>query len=165
MGDSVKFMLDSTFAPIPLQGLLQPTGQPYSRVDTLYSVIGYPKAAAWTGRTDIENRIVETYHRLNPTVKTEEQAKFTAAYESLRAGGNSKDPATVAKARAQLKTFGAQDSAKNNVIHQSNVFYPHYAFQRLPANEQKKILDRMSEDERKEYLKGAHKKLREGYHP
>ena len=151
-GDTVNHFLTSNLVPIPFQGMVQPSGQPYGWKDAMYAALGYPRAAAWTNRTDTQNRIVDTFQRLNPKVKTEAQEKVSAGYEKLRNAVAEKKPEEVQQAIHDLKAQGASGRAIREIIDHPGVSYPQYAFKHLPVDQQQLLYGNMSPEERKEYL-------------
>jgi hypothetical protein len=159
LGDVAKFAL-TNILPIPFQGLAQPTGQPYSWVDATYAFLGFPKAAAWTGRSETENRIVDTVHRLNPRVKTQENMDRAAQYEKLREAVIAKNDKERDVTRAELQKLKVPLATITRIEHHPNESYVHQMWKSLPIEEQKKILAAMSPEERKEYLPIANKTLR-----
>jgi hypothetical protein len=170
-GDTVLYALQNTFEPISVSaapGIGQKTGRELTWWDTAMSVLGFPPAAGWTGRTDIENQIVDTFHRLHGSVKTQENIQRGAQWNALRKSLVDKDPHAQAAAQKALADLGVKHpqikAFETHLRKNPNETYVQHLWKALPASEQIKILKNMSDDERKVYWPLAHKDLRKRYH-
>jgi hypothetical protein len=160
--DHAKFWV-SNLMPISTERLLQNTGEPFDPWDMVSSAAGFPKAPAWTTRTDTENRITDTYHRMFPSVKNKEDIQKQAAHQSLRKAVLEKNQAAIHEAVKQLRAQHVTDAQIVKLEKQAHIPYETYMFKRLNAEDQRYILNQMSPEELKIYAPLSNKAIRHEY--
>lgn len=166
--DQVGYFLQNTFEPISVSsapGIGQQTGRERSWSDVAWAAIGFPPAPAWTGRSDIENWIVERYHDTHGTHQQKpNNIERGNQYEALRQAVNEKNLVAQHSAEQALHNLGVP---KNTISYVRN--HPHesiedHYFKGLESGDQLNALKRMNKDQLREYWPLAHKDLRLKYH-
>ena len=157
-GEVVKYAINNTFAPISIQPLIDKTGRQDTWVDTVYAAVGFPRAASWTGRTPIQNQIVSTYQRLNPHVTTEEHAAASKMDSDLRQA--LREGRDTSQMEENMLSAGVNKGTITYIKRHLDETVDKRMWKQLPVEEQRKILGRMSQEERAQYLPMAHKKLK-----
>lgn len=134
------------------------------RWPTLWSMMGYPQAGAYVGRSDVQNIITTEYgRRFGGGTKIQDQVAKTQAYEAYREALSSGDESAIEKAVTDIHKLGKEqhfnankaiESVRRNAL--KGITADQYMFSRFDRNTQDKILQRASPEERLQYQKFLH---------
>jgi hypothetical protein len=164
--DMLKFFLQNTFAPIALSAtptkLGIQTGKELSWWDFAWAVAGFPPAAGWVGRSDTENRIVDTAHRLLGSAHTELSKKRGDAYNALRIALKEQNQAGIAAAKKALADTGVKPPQikgfETHLRKNPDETYAQHLWKNMPSDKEPgdthaQLLGLMKPQERETYFK------------
>jgi hypothetical protein len=169
--DRLSEAASNLLLPIPFAQGVQNTGDNAGKSltekifspDTGMAMLGYPKAPAWTTKTDTENMIADEYHRTHQQVSSPAQIQVKDADSALRQAILKKDDKARAEAVQKLHSLGVKDATIQGIVKKAHVSYEEYMFSRLAWDTQVKQLKKMPPEEVAKYLKHASQHAKEEF--
>jgi hypothetical protein len=160
IGEAAKFVLGE-MAPLSIEsGIISPKpGATWS--DRILPFFGLPPAAAWTSRTSIANKIINTYaSRHGSGSKTQTMQDQVDARTALREALVNKDQASTKEALKRMRDLGMSPQSIHNVEKTQSQTTDERLFPHLDALDQEQLLKDMTPTERAHYLPLASKKVK-----
>jgi hypothetical protein len=149
--DRVSHLLAGVGMPIGLAPKFQKPGGTWW--DVAWGMFGFPPQSARGGRTDTENRVIDTFHKIHPQYSDERGARIRAGYDALRTAVIGKDAPAERAAEKALLALNVQKGTITKIKKNPQDSFAHHVWSVIPHGEQIKLLKLMSPDERKDYFK------------
>jgi hypothetical protein len=172
IADRTGYLLGNMFTPISLPSYLKPaqelaTGQPVESLpDAVMAFFGFNSAPHWTERTSTENDVLRIYSEEHghstekPSAEHEQRKQVVSDYQKAIVA---KDDAAIRENYQKLHGMGITDKTMKGYAKTAGIPWSHLAFARISKEQQVRMLKKMNESDRSEWLNYASKAAKELY--
>ncbi len=137
----------SALMPISIEGYEKAESKG-SDIGKVANIAGFPIAGAYIDQTRFEQKVLYTYHEKNPSGGDVYSAELKT---ELRAAMADEDADSVEEVTEKMKAHGMSDKQIASAGKQYTTKYVDYAWKQLPAQDQKRLIESATEEEKQKF--------------
>lgn len=139
-----------SISPISIGGY-QKAESKHSEIGKVAGILGFPMAGAYMNQTPFEQKVIYTYDEQNPPKGDAYSVKLKSDLRTAIASG---DAENIEKVKQTMKNEGMTDRQISNAQKIYTKPFVEDAWKKLPIEDQKRLIDSASEEEKKKFSVG-----------